>query len=108
MKTKTTEIPTIAEKPASMRAKMRVTKVEPNEGGEVLHFTAVSREDSYPADGSDENNTYAKFTPDGSVRLNVQNPALKGKFPVGSAFYVDFLPVVGGGTYFPKPGAPTE
>jgi hypothetical protein len=75
---------------AVMRAKMRCNQVEPCGDGEILHFSCVSRSDSYPDDGSDENNTFARFSPDGSARINVQNPALKGKIQQGETFYVDF------------------
>lgn len=77
----------------TMRAKMFCTKVEPSGDGEVLRFACVSRSDSYPEDGSDENNTFAKFSPDGDSRINVQNPALKGKIVEGDTFYVDFIRV---------------
>lgn len=80
----------------TMRAKMRVTKVEAHEGGaEVLHFTAVSRSSGYPADGSDEDNTYAKFSPSGELRLTVTNPALSGKIKPGDRYYLDFTKVEG-------------
>lgn len=56
-------------------------------------MTAVCKSDSYPEDGSDENNTFAKFTPDATLRMNIQNPALHGKFEVDQEFYLDFTPV---------------
>lgn len=76
-----------------MRAKMKCSVVEPCGEGEILRFHAVSRNDSYPNDGSDENNTYAKFSPSADLNINVQNPALKGKIAQGDTFYVDFTPV---------------
>jgi len=75
-----------------MRAKLCCNSVSPQGEGEVLKFHAVSRSDSYPADGSDENNSYAKFSPSADLTINVQNPALKGKIKEGDAFYVDFTP----------------
>lgn len=78
----------------AMRAKMRITKVEQFEGGsEKLEFTAVSKSTAYPADGSDEDNTYAKFSPTGSLTLTVANPALAGRFKPGQRFYLDFTEV---------------
>jgi len=75
----------------AMRAKMRITKVEQFEGGnEKLEMTAVSKSTAYPADGSDEDNTYAKFSPSGSLTLTISNPALAGKFRPGQKFYLDF------------------
>ena len=62
-----------------MRAKMKINHIDkPYEGQEILYFNPVSRSDSYPADGSDENNTYAKFSPSGMLSLTVCNPALLG------------------------------
>ena len=76
---------------ANMRAKMRLNHIDKrHEGQETLYFNPVSRSDSYPADGSDENNTYAKYTPSGMLSLTVANPALHGKFSEGEEFYLDF------------------
>ena len=53
----------------------------------TMHAVAASK---YPADGSDENNTFAKFSPGANLSINIANPALWGKFEVGQAYYVDF------------------
>lgn len=78
-----------------MRAKMRVSGIQPSSDGsvETLHLHAVCKSDGYPQDGSDEDNTYAKFTPYGRLELQIANPAMVGKFSVGETFYVDFIPV---------------
>ena len=77
---------------AAMRAKMKINHIDKrNEGQETLYFNPVSRSDSYPADGSDENNTYAKFTPSGMLSLTVCNPVLLGKFNEGEEYYLDFI-----------------
>lgn len=81
---------------AAMRAKLKVTGVQqfPPVGQAVqenLVFAAVCA-NSYPEDGTDENNTFAKFTPNADLRMSVLNPTLLGKFKVGDAFYVDFTP----------------
>ncbi|MCF0055535.1 hypothetical protein [Dyadobacter sp. CY356] len=68
---------------------MKVIKVEQHETCEILHFQAVSR-NSYPADGSDEDNTYANFTPSGSVTLTVANKDLHGNFKAGDKYFIDF------------------
>jgi len=78
-----------------MRAKFRVDDVsttrdrDGNIYAEVLTFKAVFKSE-YPDDGSDENNTYALWTPIAKLEMFVQNPALLGKFSVGQEFYVDF------------------
>ena len=73
-----------------MRAKMKVSEVQVFEGREVLKMSAVCKSTGYPADGSDENNTFAKWTPSAELKLTVTNPDLIGKFEPGEAFYVDF------------------
>lgn len=79
----------------SMRAKMAITSVVgyPTAGpttSETLEFHAVSKSGPYPSDGSDEDNSYAKFSPCGRLSLTVANPNLIGKFKVGDKFYLDF------------------
>lgn len=76
-----------------MRAKMRITGIEKWEGAERLTFSAVSKDGPYPPDGSDEDNTFAKFSPSGELRLTVANPALLGVYAEGDIFYLDFTPV---------------
>ena len=75
-----------------MRAKMLVASVISHESGEgeTLNFTAVSKSDPYDEDGSDENNTYAQFTPTANLSMEVVNPALLGKIKAGEAYYLDF------------------
>lgn len=74
-----------------MRAKVKCTHVLSNEHGqETLTLVPVCKPGGYPADGSDEDNTYAKFSPSGKFELTVANPALLGKIKPGQKFYVDF------------------
>jgi hypothetical protein len=73
-----------------MRAKMKVAAVVNHETSEELTFTAVSKSDGYPADGSDENNTFAKWTPSAELKMTITNPSLIGKISKGQEFYVDF------------------
>ena len=84
---------------AKMRAKMRVLLVHSNGKGptglpcEHLEFGVCYKHDGYPADGTDEDNTFALFTPSASLGMTITNPALVGTFSVGDTFYVDFIPV---------------
>jgi hypothetical protein len=73
-----------------MRAKMVVNRVERWQGQDKITCAAVCRDGSYPADGSDEDNTYAKFSPQGELSLTIANPALIGKIEPGTKFYLDF------------------
>lgn len=76
-----------------MRAKMRVAAIVPAFGGtEALTMCGVAKSSSYPEDGSDENNTYARYSPSATFQLHLANPALVGTFEVGDTFYVDFIP----------------
>lgn len=82
-----------------MRAKVQVSSCIPHRDSETgetynetLRFHGVSRNDTYPEDGSDENNTFSKFSPSVDFSIIVANPALFGKFTPGDTFYVDFTP----------------
>lgn len=74
-----------------MRAKMKVANIE-NCGGnyENLTFSAVPKSEAYPDDGSDENNTFAKWTPTAELKMTITNPELIGTFIEDQEFYVDF------------------
>lgn len=87
-----------------MRAKVRVCSVNPPvveiptagcNVAPVQHMTAypVGPKGSYPADGSDEDNDYAKWSPGGEFKLSIVNPALSNKIKEGDEFYVLFIPV---------------
>lgn len=83
---------------SKMRAKLQVGFVHEHFYGpdntksqETLKFHAVAAS-KYPEDGSDESNTYAKFSPGADLTINVANPALFGQFKVGESYYVDFTP----------------
>lgn len=69
---------------------------QPGDGetiNETLRFHGVAKSDGpYPADGSDENNTFSRFSPSVDFSIVVANPALFGKFSSGDTYYVDFTP----------------
>lgn len=74
---------------STMRAKMEVTQVSaPYEGAEQIKFSAVSG--SFGPAGESEDNTYARYTPCGTLDITVNNPNLLGKFTAGQKFYLDF------------------
>lgn len=76
-----------------MRAKMVVTSVDDQyKGQEDLTFSAVCKNE-YDQEGSDENNTYARWTPSAQLSMSIMNPNLHGKFKVGDEFYLDFTKV---------------
>lgn len=79
----------------AMRAKMQIgmVQVHKREDGSTyqetltMHAVAASK---YPDDGSDEDNTFAKFSPGAHLSINIANPALFGNFAHGEKYYVDF------------------
>lgn len=76
-----------------MRAKVMVTSVgQPYEGCEQVNMSPVCGTDPFGPNGESEDNTYARYTPSGSISLSITNPALHGKFAYGDKFYVDFTP----------------
>lgn len=77
----------------TMRAKLMINRIEQFAQSEQLHFSAVCKSTAYPADGSDEDNTFAKFSPSATLAIQITNPALLGQFKVGEKYYVDFTPV---------------
>lgn len=78
---------------AVMKAKMKVSSVQRTEYGEELEMQPVYKSEGYGEDGLDEDNTYARFTPQGKVTLMITNPALLGKFNPGEKYYLEFTKV---------------
>lgn len=76
----------------TMRAKFVVSGVAKYGTSEMVSFNAVSKPNGYPADGSDEDNTFAKWSPNAQCSIQITNPALHGQFEPGQKFYVDFSP----------------
>ena len=82
----------------TMRAKLQVGSVFAmrDAGGETLSetvdFYGVAKSTPYPADGSDEDNSFARWSPSASFKILIANPALFGQFEPGQKFYVDFSP----------------
>jgi len=77
-----------------MRAKMRVIAIQPYaDGSEHLTLEAVCKNEPYDENGSDEDNTFAKFTPSANLTMLVNNPNLKEVINVDDTFYVDFTRV---------------
>jgi hypothetical protein len=83
-----------------MRAKMVVSDVttyrtNPNDPtspiiGETLKMRAVCKADGYGADGKDEDNSYARWTPSADLTMYINNPELLGRFKPGVKMYVNF------------------
>jgi len=80
----------------TMRAKLVINDMnnfvddQKNVVGLSLSFRAVCRAEGYPEDGTDENNTFAKWTPTANLNMSITNPALFDSFAIGQEYYVDF------------------
>jgi hypothetical protein len=80
-----------------MRAKFIVNHVNVNKNdegqttSENLTMNAVCKSTAYPADGTDEDNTFSLWSPFGELKLTITNPNLFGKLIVGDKYYLDFL-----------------
>lgn len=78
----------------SMRAKVYVSGITKYSADtESVQFSAISKNGGYPSDGSDEDNTYAKFSPMAHFNITIANPDLVGQYHLGEKYYVDFTPV---------------
>lgn len=75
-----------------MIAKFQVTKVEltaPN--NENVELMAVSNKPFDP-EGASDDNSFARWTPAGELKMSIANPALIGQIKVGQKFYLEFTP----------------
>ena len=74
-----------------MRAKMQVesTKDFGNSRQEVVLHPVCGNKPFGP-NGESEDNTFARYSPSGELKLMISNPDLAGKIKPGQKFYVDF------------------
>lgn len=77
-----------------MRAKLVVTEIKSHGDSDRVTFRAVCKNEGYPEDGSDENNSFAQWTPDAELNMTINNPILIGTFRMDQEFYVDFAEIV--------------
>jgi hypothetical protein len=77
--------------PLVMRAKFFVASVEnASDSAQHVGFAAVSKTSGYDGAGLDEDNTFAKFTPQAQADFWIMNPALRDVFRQGDKYYADF------------------
>ena len=74
-----------------MRAKMTVESVKDfgNNCQQVVMHPVCGNKPFGP-NGESEDNTFARFSPSGELKLTITNPDLAGKIKPGSTFYLDF------------------
>ncbi len=86
----------------TMRAKMRISHIDTTylgkEGDQYrsigVKACAVCKDGGYPADGSDEDNSFARWSPSADLSITIANPNLFDKLAEGDVFYVDFTRAV--------------
>ncbi len=70
----------------AVRAKFTVDQKTTNrDGSQSVRLTPVTG-------GSDENKSFYKWTPSGSIDLAILNPDAAAAFAVGESYYIDFTP----------------
>lgn len=75
---------------SKMIAKFRVTNIErPYEGCERLTLSAVT-DKPFDGEGNSEDNSFARYTPAGELKMDITNPNLRGTFQQGQKFYLEF------------------
>lgn len=69
-----------------VRAKFRCNTVQQFEGGqEKVDFMPVTT-------GSEENKTWSKYTPSGSLSMTITAEGAVGQFKPGKEYYLDIVP----------------
>lgn len=69
----------------SVRAKFRCDSIEHTADGATVKMAPV-------ISGSEENKTFYRYTPGGSISLAVVNKDTAARFEPGKSYYVDFTP----------------
>jgi len=78
-----------------MQAKMQVHNVKRTESAgqviqEEINMAPVCGK-PFDKDGNSEDNSFARWTPCGSLNLTISNPNLFGKIKEGQRFYLNFV-----------------
>lgn len=76
-----------------VRAKFRCESVRPIGGGVVDNSTVQVRL-SAVTDGSEENKVFWKYTPAGTLEMQIDNPPASDLFKEGQEYYIDIQPAV--------------
>lgn len=74
-----------------MIAKFRVTKVETLGTEQRVEMQAVTNK-PFDAEGNSDDNSFARWTPSGELKMHITNPALVDALPEGKKFYLEFRP----------------
>lgn len=77
-----------------IRCKFVVTAVETPEGW-AEPYANVTLEAHYDGEKSDEDVSFAKYTPSGTLKFACTNPAVLEQLKLGDAYYLDLIPIQG-------------
>ncbi len=73
-----------------MMAKFKVTKID-QATSDVQHVTMMAVTDKpFNPDGESDDNTFAKWTPSGELKMSITNPKLVGALKEGQKYYLTF------------------
>lgn len=70
----------------NIRAKFYVNTITNDVGGETIEASPVMS-------GSEENKSFSKHTPSGSLKMRVTNENIFGLLQPGQEFYIDITPI---------------
>ena len=74
-----------------MKAKMQVSQVTDfGSNTQEVKMVPVCGSQPYGPNGESEDNTFARYSPSGELRLIITNPDLTGKLKPGQKLYLDF------------------
>ena len=74
-----------------MVAKFKVTKIEQAHNSETQQITMMAVTDKpFNPDGESDDNSFAKWTPSGELRMTITNPKLVGVLKEGQKYYLNF------------------
>ena len=69
---------------------MKISGIQQFTDSQRLTLNAVGKDGAYPEDGTSEDNTFARWTPQADMTMTINNPNLLGQFEEGQKFYIDF------------------
>lgn len=75
----------------SVKAKFKCQSISGDENNKNIQMNAVI---GYDEKGvrSDENESWSKYTPSGSLQINITNPDAFNQFEIGKEYYLTFDP----------------
>lgn len=76
----------------TVRAKFRVTQLQQTTSNYGTGANCEQSSVTLSAVAGDENKTWSKWTPSGTLTLSITNPEAMAQFKVGEFYFLDFTP----------------